>query len=66
MVEMHLGDGAGGIKCVAARVAVGSGFGRGMGDDLGPAGSAGASWVFDSKKQVCGHACFALNLHALH
>ncbi|KAJ7283365.1 Mu homology domain-containing protein [Mycena rebaudengoi] len=47
VAEMYLGDGAGGVKCVASR---GDG-GRGMGPDSGSSGSA-SSWAFDPKKMV--------------
>ncbi len=47
---MDLGEGAGGIKCVAAR---GSGIGRHTGTlDVGLSNNMGASWAFDVKKKV--------------
>ena len=49
VVEMNLGEGASGIKCVAARGTGGLGRG-GVGMDMG--GSGGASWAFDSRKKV--------------
>lgn len=49
-MEMDLGEGAGGIKCVAAR---GSGLGRHVGAlDMGLSNNMGASWAFDAKKKV--------------
>ncbi|KXN86313.1 AP-3 complex subunit mu-1 [Leucoagaricus sp. SymC.cos] len=50
VIEMNVGEGAGGIKCVAAR---GSGIGRNMGaTDMGMSNSMGASWAFDTKKKA--------------
>lgn len=51
VAEMHLGDGAGGIKCIAAQGSGGGRFGRGL--DSGHVGTIGASWSFDSNKRVC-------------
>jgi AP-3 complex subunit mu len=49
VIEMNLGEGAGGIKCVATR---GSGIGRHMGaTDMG-SNNMGASWAFDTKKKA--------------
>lgn len=48
VAEMYLGEGAGGIKCIATR---GSG-GRGIGADVSVSGAGGASWGFDSRKMV--------------
>ncbi|KAF5387738.1 hypothetical protein D9615_000065 [Tricholomella constricta] len=45
VAEMHLGEGAGGIKCVAARGGAADRYGRGV-DGLG------ASWAFDSTKKI--------------
>ncbi|TFK74438.1 clathrin adaptor, mu subunit [Pluteus cervinus] len=55
VAELHLGEGATGIKCVASRGTGGSSaFSRGIGamDVPGVPGSSGASWVFDSKRMV--------------
>lgn len=53
VAEMYLGEGAGGIKCVAARGSGAGRFGRGMGGvDTSLAASIGASWAFDSAKKV--------------
>jgi hypothetical protein len=46
VVELNLGEGASGIKCVSSREA--GGMRRGM--DV--PGSSGASWAFDSRKKV--------------
>jgi AP-3 complex subunit mu len=52
VAEMHLGEGAGGIKCMATQGSGTSRFGRGMsGLELGPIG-IGASWSFDPNKKV--------------
>ncbi|KAF9057497.1 Mu homology domain-containing protein [Panaeolus papilionaceus] len=51
VVELNLGHGASGIKCVAARGMGGLGRGGG-GMDLSGGGNVGASWAFDSKKKV--------------
>jgi len=54
VAEMHLGEGAGGLKCIAAQGSETSRFGRGMGGlESGPVGVIGASWSFDSNKKVC-------------
>lgn len=51
VAEIHVGEGAGGIKCVASRGS--GGFGRGLSNmETGMAG-IGASWSFDSVKKVC-------------
>lgn len=47
VAEMHLGEGAGGIKCVASRGGGADRFGRGMDSN-----AVGASWAFDSNKKV--------------
>lgn len=53
VAEMYLGEGAGGIKCIAARGSGTGRFGRGMGGvDTSAAGAIGASWAFDSAKKV--------------
>jgi hypothetical protein len=54
VAEMHLGEGAGGIKCIAAQGSGTGRFGRGVsGLDSGPVGVIGASWSFDSNRKVC-------------
>lgn len=50
-VDMHLGEGAGGIKCTAVRGSGGHAFGRG-GVDTGVAGMMGTSWMFDPQTKV--------------
>lgn len=54
VAEMHLGEGAGGIKCITGQGSGSGGFGRGMsGLDSGPVvGVTGASWSFDSNRKV--------------
>ncbi|TFK29335.1 clathrin adaptor, mu subunit [Coprinopsis marcescibilis] len=50
-VELSLGDGAHGIKCVASRES--GGLGRGFSSlETGSSTSPSASWTFDSKKKV--------------
>jgi len=55
---MYLGEGAGGLKCIAARGTGGgesrfsNAGGRGMGMETAGAGAGGTSWMFDSKKKV--------------
>ncbi|KAF8165113.1 Mu homology domain-containing protein [Crassisporium funariophilum] len=51
-VELNLGEGALGIKCIAARGTGGLGRGGVGALDMGLGGNAGASWAFDSKKRV--------------
>uniref|UniRef100_A0A8H7Y1W4 MHD domain-containing protein n=1 Tax=Psilocybe cubensis TaxID=181762 RepID=A0A8H7Y1W4_PSICU len=51
VIELNLGEGASGIKCVAGRGTGGLGRGGiGAMDVVG--GSSGASWAFDSRKKV--------------
>lgn len=51
-IEMDLGQGAGGIKCIASRGSGGLTRG-GIGSmDVGISGTSGASWNFDTKKKV--------------
>ncbi|KAF8076018.1 Mu homology domain-containing protein [Lyophyllum atratum] len=45
VAEINLGEGAGGIKCVAARGGAADRYGRGM-------EGVGASWAFDSNKKI--------------
>jgi len=45
VAEMHLGEGAGGIKCVTARGGAADRYGRGV-------EGVGASWAFDSNKKI--------------
>ncbi|KDR83498.1 hypothetical protein GALMADRAFT_261870 [Galerina marginata CBS 339.88] len=52
VVELNLGDGASGIKCIAARGTGGLGRGGVGSMDVGIGGNNGASWAFDSKKRV--------------
>ncbi|EKM80247.1 hypothetical protein AGABI1DRAFT_57829 [Agaricus bisporus var. burnettii JB137-S8] len=50
VIEMNLGEGAGGIKCVTSR---GSGIGRHMGTtNPGIFSNMGTSWAFDAKNNV--------------
>lgn len=50
MIEMNVGQGVGGIRCVAAR---GSGIGRSEGTtDVGIHNNMGTSWAFDTNKKV--------------
>ncbi|KAJ7047782.1 Mu homology domain-containing protein [Mycena alexandri] len=50
VVEMYLGEGAGGVKCVATR---GDGNGNiGRRGDVVTSGSASGSWTFDARKMV--------------
>ncbi|KAG7096591.1 hypothetical protein E1B28_004010 [Marasmius oreades] len=51
VIEMRLGEGASGIKCIVSRGSGGAGFGNVMGGRGSPGGS-GASWAFDSKKMT--------------
>jgi AP-3 complex subunit mu len=54
VAEMHLGEGAGGMKCIVTQGSGAGRFGRGAsGLDSGPVGVVGASWSFDSNKKVC-------------
>ncbi|KAG6861195.1 hypothetical protein C0995_002822 [Termitomyces sp. Mi166 len=46
VVELHLGEGAGGIKCVTARGGAADRYGRGV-------EGVGASWAFDPNKKAC-------------
>jgi len=52
VVEFNLGDGASGIKCVAARGTGGLGRGGVSAMDMGLGGNSGASWAFDSRRRV--------------
>ncbi|KAH0587131.1 AP-3 complex subunit mu-1 [Termitomyces sp. J132] len=45
VAELHLGEGAGGIKCVTARGGAADRYGRGV-------EGVGASWAFDSNKKI--------------
>ncbi|KAG5644922.1 hypothetical protein DXG03_007387 [Asterophora parasitica] len=45
VAEVHLGEGAGGIKCVASRGGAADRYGRGL-------DGVGASWAFDSTKKI--------------
>ncbi|GLB33446.1 putative adaptor complexes medium subunit family protein [Lyophyllum shimeji] len=45
IAEMHLGEGAGGIKCVTARGGAADRYGRGV-------EGVGAAWSFDSDKKI--------------
>ena len=57
VATLYLGEGAGGIKCIAGRGS--GGFGRGLSSlESGGSISIGASWVFDAKKRVCVGACW--------
>ncbi|KAG6830632.1 hypothetical protein H0H92_015724 [Tricholoma furcatifolium] len=48
VAELHLGEGAGGIKCVTARGGAADRYGRGV-------EGLGTSWAFDSSKKVSDH-----------
>ncbi|KAF8639651.1 hypothetical protein AX17_000916 [Amanita inopinata Kibby_2008] len=51
VAELHLGESAGGIKCIAGRGS--GGFGRGLSSlESGMTASIGASWAFDTKKRT--------------
>ncbi|KAJ7638440.1 Mu homology domain-containing protein [Roridomyces roridus] len=50
VAEMYIGEGAGGVKCVAARGDGGNMGRRGMPDSS--SGSSTGSWAFDAKKMV--------------
>ncbi|KAJ7667599.1 Mu homology domain-containing protein [Mycena polygramma] len=50
VAEMYLGEGAGGVKCVATR-GDGGNVGR-RGPDVASSGSSTGSWAFDPKKMV--------------
>jgi len=54
VAEMHLGEGAGGIKCITGQGSGTGKFGRGMSSlDSGPVvGITGASWSFDSNRKM--------------
>ncbi|KAF8914140.1 clathrin adaptor mu subunit [Gymnopilus junonius] len=52
VIELHLGDGASGIKCIAARGTGGLGHGGVGSMDMGMGGNTGASWAFDSRRKV--------------
>jgi len=52
VVELDLGEGAAGIKCIAAKGTGGLGRGGVNALDMGSGGNTGASWAFDSKKRV--------------
>lgn len=51
VVELNLGEGASGIKCVPSRGTGGLGRG-GVGMDKGVVGNSGASWAFDARQRV--------------
>ncbi|KAF7330788.1 MHD domain-containing protein [Mycena venus] len=51
VAEMYLGEGAGGVKCVASRGDGGGNVGR-RGQDGSSSGSNTGSWAFDAKKMV--------------
>jgi AP-3 complex subunit mu len=57
VVELDLGEGAAGIKCIAARGTGGLGRGGVNALDMGSGGNTGASWAFDSKKRVSLTCC---------
>jgi hypothetical protein len=50
VAEMYLGEGAGGIKCMATRGGTADRYGRNA-----DANSVGASWVFEPNKKVSLH-----------
>jgi AP-3 complex subunit mu len=53
VAEIHLGEGSGGMKCIATQGSGAGRFGRGTSSlDSGPVGVIGASWSFDSNKKV--------------
>lgn len=56
-IEMDLGQGAGGIKCMASRGSGGLARGGIGGMDVGISGTSGASWNFDTKKKVKRYLC---------
>jgi len=51
VVELNLGEGASGIKCVASRGTGGLGRG-GVSMNKGVVGNSGASWAFDARQKV--------------
>lgn len=51
VMELNLGEGASGIKCIPSRGTGGVGRG-GIGMDMGVPSGSGASWSFDNKKKV--------------
>ncbi|KAJ7265853.1 Mu homology domain-containing protein [Mycena haematopus] len=51
VAEMYLGEGAGGVKCVASRGDGGANVGR-RGPDAGSSSSVTGSWTFDAKKML--------------
>ncbi|KAF7354942.1 MHD domain-containing protein [Mycena sanguinolenta] len=51
VAEMYLGEGAGGVKCVASRGDGGVSVAR-RGPDVTSSGSASGSWTFDAKKML--------------
>ncbi|KAG5654661.1 hypothetical protein H0H81_009909 [Sphagnurus paluster] len=53
VAEMHLGEGAGGIKCIAARGGAADRYGWGV-------EGIGASWAFDSNKKYTAFIIFLL------
>jgi AP-3 complex subunit mu len=57
-IEMDLGQGAGGIKCIASRGSGGLTRGGIGGMDVGISGTSGASWSFDTKKKVKSYLYF--------
>lgn len=61
VVELNLGEGASGIKCVAARGTGGLGRGGVGAHDMGM-NNNGASWSFDARKKV-GQLQFILEGH---
>ncbi|KAK7061349.1 MHD domain-containing protein [Favolaschia claudopus] len=52
VAEMYLGEGAGGVKCVASRGDGGGNLGRRAHDTMSTGGSATGSWTFDAKKMA--------------
>ncbi|KAJ7762805.1 Mu homology domain-containing protein [Mycena maculata] len=52
VAEMYLGEGAGGVKCVANRGVGGGNVGRRGIPETVSSGSASGSWAFDAKKMV--------------
>ncbi|KAJ7162632.1 Mu homology domain-containing protein [Mycena crocata] len=52
VAEMYLGEGAGGVKCVASRGDGGVGSGRRGLPETVSSGSTSGSWTFDPKKMV--------------
>ncbi|KAJ7499346.1 Mu homology domain-containing protein [Mycena latifolia] len=52
VAEMYIGEGAGGVKCVASRGDGGLSGGRRGLPETGSSASASGSWTFDTKKMV--------------